>query len=78
LSFSLDRLYTKLYNAIAMKRDIIQDLEEYRLRNRITQEKLAELLGVTFATVSRWLNGHAKPNKIHEYHIRSLLKEKGK
>lgn len=53
--------------------DLIQRLEEYRLENRITQVELAEILGVAFVTVSRWLNGHTLPNKIQEYHIRKLL-----
>ncbi len=54
-------------------RKIVQDLEEYRLENRITQEELAEMLGVTFLTVNRWLNGHVVPSKIHEYHIKKLI-----
>lgn len=53
--------------------DLIERLEEYRLERRITQERLAEMLGVAFVTVSRWLNGHTKPNKIQQYHIRKLL-----
>jgi len=71
--FSLDELYHKLYNVISMKRRLVRELEQYRLENRISQRKLAELLGVTFATVNRWFNGHASPNQIHEYHIRKLL-----
>lgn len=55
--------------------DLIERLEEYRLERRITQERLAEMLGVAFVTVSRWLNGHTKPNKIQQYHIRKLLAE---
>lgn len=54
---------------------MIERLEEYRLERRITQERLAEMLGVAFVTVSRWLNGHTKPNKIQQYHIRKLLAE---
>jgi transcriptional regulator with XRE-family HTH domain len=69
----LDVLCRMLYNAIAMKENLIQQLEEYRLRNRISQERLAGMLGVTFTTVNRWLNGHTKPNKIDEYHIWKLL-----
>lgn len=30
----------------------------------ISQEELAEVLGVTFASVNRWENGRAVPNKI--------------
>lgn len=57
---------------------LIEQLEEFRLENRITQEALAERIGVAFVTVSRWLNGHTRPSKIHEYHIRKLLSAEGK
>jgi transcriptional regulator with XRE-family HTH domain len=53
--------------------DLIAELDEYRLEHRITQQQLAELLGVAFVTVNRWLNGHTKPNRIQTYHIRKLL-----
>lgn len=55
---------------------LIKQLEVYRLEHKIAQKKLAEKLGVTFLTVNRWLNGHHKPNKIQEYHIRKLLRGK--
>lgn len=54
--------------------DIIKKLEVYRLENKISQEDLAEKLGVAFSTVNRWLNGKAKPNKIQSYHIEKLIK----
>jgi len=53
--------------------DLIQQLEDYRLEHKITQVELANILDVAFVTVSRWLNGHTKPNKIQSYHIRKLL-----
>jgi len=56
--------------------DLIKKLEQYRLENKISQEKLAEMLGVAFSTVSRWMNGHTKPNKIQSYHIEKLIKKK--
>ncbi len=56
--------------------DLIKRLEEYRLKKRITQERLAEMLGVSFCTVNRWLNGKTKPRKIQEYHIKRLLDKK--
>lgn len=59
--------------------DFIAKLEEYRLEHRITQEQLADMLGVALITVSRWLNGHTRPNKIQAHHIRKLLdSEKGR
>ena len=54
--------------------DIIKQLEIYRLENKISQEKLAKILGIHFSTVNRWFNGHQRPNKIQEYHIKKLLK----
>ncbi|OGX43928.1 MAG: hypothetical protein A3G37_00995 [Omnitrophica WOR_2 bacterium RIFCSPLOWO2_12_FULL_46_30] len=53
--------------------DLIKKLEEYRLKKRITQERLAEMLGVSFCTVNRWLNKKTRPLKIQEYHIKKLL-----
>ncbi len=56
--------------------DLIQQLEKYRLENKITQERLAEKLGVSFTTVNRWFNDKAKPNKIQCFHIAKLLNGK--
>ena len=58
--------------------NIIEELEKYRLENRITQEQLAEKLEVSFATVNRWFNGRTKPNKIQEYQIKKLLGKFGR
>jgi transcriptional regulator with XRE-family HTH domain len=55
--------------------DIIKQLELYRLENRITQVDLAKELKVAFSTVSRWINGKTKPNKIQAYHIEKFLKK---
>jgi DNA-binding XRE family transcriptional regulator len=57
---------------------LLKQLELYRLENRVTQEKLAKEIGVNFSTVSRWLNGKTKPNKIQQYHIEKFLKGKTK
>ena len=57
--------------------NLIQKLEQYRLKNRIPQQQLADEIGVVFSTVSRWLNGKTKPNKIQQYHIENFLKKKG-
>ena len=54
-------------------KDLIDELDKYRLENRITQEALAQMLNVAFVTVNRWLNGHTRPNKIQTYHINKLL-----
>jgi transcriptional regulator with XRE-family HTH domain len=56
--------------------DLIDRLESYRLENKITQQQIAEKLGVAFSTVNRWLNRHVKPNKIQAYQIQKLIGEK--
>jgi transcriptional regulator with XRE-family HTH domain len=53
--------------------DLIKKLDQYRLEKKITQQKLATLLEVSFVTVNRWLTGKTKPSKIQEYHIEKLL-----
>jgi transcriptional regulator with XRE-family HTH domain len=56
--------------------DLIKKLEKYRLENKLSQQELAEKLGVSFCTVNRWFNERFKPNKIQKYHIEKLLKIK--
>lgn len=56
--------------------NLIKKFEIYRLEKGITQEKLAEMLGVTYLTVNRWLNHRTKPSKLHTYKIKKLLKGK--
>ena len=55
---------------------VLKKIEHYRLENKITQETLAKELGVSFSTISRWLNGKTNPNKIQAYHIEKFLKKK--
>ena len=54
---------------------LLEQLEIFRLENKISQKKLAERLGVTYNTVNRWFIGKNKPNKIQTYHIKKLLSE---
>ena len=58
------------------KKDLIEQLEEYRLKNRLSQRKLAKVLRAHYTTINRWLTRKFKPNKIQSYHIEKLLKEK--
>jgi len=67
----LTKGYCLLYN-VTMK--IIKQLEQYRLENRLSQTVLADRLGISYATVNRWFNGHTKPNKMQTYHIEKLLR----
>lgn len=56
--------------------NLVKRLEEYRLENRISQEQLAQEIGVVFSTVSRWLNSKTKPNKMQQYHIEKYLRKR--
>lgn len=57
--------------------DLVKELDSYRLENKITQQALAEQLGVSFVTVNRWLNNKTRPSKIQQYQIEKFLKNKG-
>lgn len=54
--------------------NLIKALDSYRLDNKITQQSLAEQLGVSFVTVNRWFNNKTKPSKIQQYQIEKFLK----
>ena len=57
--------------------NLVKKLEKYRLVNRVSQERLAEKLKVSFTTVNRWLNGKTEPNMIQSYHIKKLIEKRG-
>ena len=48
---------------------------ERRKQLGYTQEELAEILNVTFATINRWENKRAVPTKIHMLQIEELCKK---
>lgn len=52
-------------------------LVELRAKLNISQHKLADLLNVSYPSVSRWENGHAEPTKIVKIRVRQLLQEHG-
>ncbi|MBR4496964.1 MAG: helix-turn-helix domain-containing protein, partial [Acholeplasmatales bacterium] len=45
-----------------MKILLNENISKYRKENKMTQEDLAEALGVTFAAVSKWERGLATPD----------------
>lgn len=53
---------------------LIKQLEEYRLKNRLTQDELAKKLGVSCVSVNKWLNEHTQPQKLQIYQIEQLVK----
>jgi transcriptional regulator with XRE-family HTH domain len=51
-------------------------LKDIRAGLSMSQAELAERLNVSFATVNRWENGHAVPNKLAQTALYDLCKEK--
>ncbi len=49
---------------------------EIRNRLKISQEDLAKKIGVSYATVNRWENGHSKPNKAAQLRLYDICKER--
>ena len=52
-------------------------IQELRVKLNLTQEALAERLGVSFATVNRWESGAIKPQKAARRRIEQLASEIG-
>ena len=45
-----------------MKRAIGENIRNFRKKNDLTQEALADRLGVTYQSISRWENGTTYPD----------------
>ncbi len=69
--------------AVAFHRDYVrieqpvigQLIRELRQTLKLTQEKLATQLGVSFPTINRWENGHATPSPLALRQIETLLNQ---
>ncbi len=57
-------------------KNIVKELEKYRLENKISQAKLADDLDVAFCTVNRWFKDRNEPNQIQSYHIKKMIEGK--
>ncbi|MBQ7364086.1 MAG: helix-turn-helix transcriptional regulator [Clostridia bacterium] len=57
--------------------DISKLLKDVRQRLQMGQVELAEALGVSFATVNRWENGHFKPTPVALRALKQFCREKG-
>jgi Predicted transcriptional regulator len=49
---------------------------EIRNRLGISQDELAKMIGISFATVNRWENGHSSPNKAAQLRLYDICKER--
>jgi len=55
--------------------EVGQFILKLRMAIGLTQEQFAISLGVTYSTVNRWENGHAKPSPLAMQKIEGMLKE---
>ena len=49
---------------------------EIRNRLNVSQEDLAKMIGISYATVNRWENGHSQPNKAAQLRLYDICKER--
>ncbi|MCW5282953.1 N-6 DNA methylase [Verminephrobacter eiseniae] len=59
------------------KADLSTTLRTLRAKLALTQEQLAERLGVSFATVNRWEGGQSRPQRAQAEAIAALVREAG-
>lgn len=52
-------------------------IKQIRTYSGLSQQELADYMGVTFATINRWENGHAVPNKMAQMKLYDFCKEQG-
>ena len=48
-----------------------------RTQLNASQEELANMIGISFATVNRWENGHSSPNKAAQLRLYDVCRENG-
>lgn len=52
-------------------------VRELRQAMNLSQEKFADVIGMTFPSINRWENGHAIPSPLALQQIDSLLEQLG-
>lgn len=57
--------------------DVPQIIRKIRKTLNLTQEQLAQRLGVSFVTVNEWENGKRKPSPLAKAAIEQLVKDAG-
>ena len=51
-------------------------IAEIRRGLNVSQEDLAKMIGISYATVNRWENGHSMPNKAAQLRLYDICKER--
>lgn len=54
----------------------ISEIKDLRTKLELSQEKMAQVLGVSLLTVSRWENGKSKPSQMAIYRLKELQRAK--
>lgn len=51
-----------------------QEIKEIRVKMGVSQERFAQMIGVSFGTINRWERGSSKPSPLALEKIKSLTK----
>ena len=54
-------------------KDLILEIRKWL---HVSQEDLAKMIGISYATVNRWENGHSQPNKAAQLRLYDICKER--
>lgn len=56
-----------------MRKILADDIREFRIQNNLSQQDLAEMLGVSWVSVHRWETGKSQPSKLCLKHLNNLM-----
>ena len=65
------------FSQLKHETDLQQLIRELRKLTGLSQVKFAAKLGVSFPTINRWENGHAKPSSLAMLRIEELVRSLG-
>lgn len=66
---------TRYLSTDSPAKDYAERIKRFRRERGLTQEGLAEELGVSFATVNRWENRQTKPSKLYWQQLQNVEKQ---
>lgn len=60
-----------------MKENYAKAILKLRVKLNLSQKKLGEMLGVSYASINRWERGHFEPTLLVKERLKEILKENG-
>lgn len=69
--------FAAIENQMTRKAGVPTLLRTLRKKLNVSQEQLAQRLGVTWSTVNRWENGKGRPSPLAKEKLRKVLTEAG-